>query len=164
MSIAVSANILPSRVLASMLACMFALANGAIGYTGFCAEINKTTILIIVCISSLLSLFLYLRYYRKQKMVRLDISDSGKIILRVPVFNSLNFESLNVKLLGRSTLWPQLMLLSLRSDDGQIWVLPILRDGVDVDTFRKLSIALNWVATHASSRTIFGADSSSGNF
>ena len=164
MSIAVSATVLPSRILACMLGFMFALANAAIGYAGFCFKINSINISAIVTVCVLLSVYLLLRYYRRQQAVRLDISDSGDIIFRSVLPNSLNIDPINVKLLERSTLWPQLMVLSLRSDDGKIIVLPILRDSVDAGIFRKLSVALNWIAMHTSRKTIFGADISSGNF
>lgn len=159
MSIAVSARILPSRILASMLALMLAIANAAIAYTGFSVKIDKITIFIFVFFSSLLSLFMLLRYYRRQQAVQLTISDSGAIIFRVMGSNSLN-----VKLSASSTLWPQLMLLFLCDDDGQSIVLPILRDSVDAATFRKLSVALRWVAMQASSTLKLDADISSGNF
>ncbi len=164
MSIAVSATIQPSRMLASMLASMFVLANFAIVYAGLCTQVDKITILVIVLLSGLLSLTIFLRYCRRQHSVQLDISDSGDMIVRVLRANPSYFDSLNVKLSERSTLWQQLMLVSLYSDNGQNITLPILRDSVDVDTYRKLSVALNWIAMHTSSRTIFGADSSSGNF
>ena len=164
MSIAVSATVLPSRILACMLAFMFAIANAAIAYGEYCAEVNKIYLLIIVVMSSSLSLFAILKYYRRQQAVRLDISDSGDIILRVLGVNSSHFDSLNVKLSERSTLWPQLMLLSLCAVDGQTVMVPILPDSVDKVTFRKLSVALNWLAMHASTRSIFAENMSSGNF
>lgn len=164
MSIAVSATILPSRILANLLVFMFAISNAAIGYAGYCAEIDKIYLLLIVLASNLLSLYVILRYYRRQQVVRIDISDSGDIIFRVLGINPSHFDSLNVKLLEESTLWPQVMLLSLCSEEGLRVVVPILRDCVDTDTYRKLSVALNWIAMHASSRTIIGSDISSGNF
>lgn len=164
MSIAVSATILPSRLLSGMLMFMLAIANAAIGYAGYCAEVDKMHLLITVLVSSLLSLTMFLRYYRRQHLVRLDISDSGDIIFRVMGADTSRLKSLNVKLSERSTLWPHLMLLSLFTDDGKNIVLPILRDSIDTDTYRKLSVALNWIARHGSSRMAFGSDSSSGNF
>lgn len=164
MSIAVSAIILPSRILACMLAFMFAIANAAIGYSGYCAEISKIYLLIIVLVSSSLSLHVILRYYRRQQAVQLDISDSGDIIFRVLGVKSSHFDSLNVKLSEKSTLWPQLMLLSLCTVDGQTFMVPILPDSVDTVTFRKLSVALNWLAMHASTRSIFAKNMPSGNF
>lgn len=164
MSIAVSAIILPSRILAGMLVFMFVIANAAIGYAGYSAELNKIYLLIIILVNSLLSVAIFLGYYRRQHSVRLDISDSGDILLRGLGSKPSHFETLNVRLSERSTFWPQMMLLSFRSEEGQSVVLPILQDSVDAATYRKLAVALNWIATHASSRTIFGANVSSGNF
>ncbi|MES2048228.1 MAG: protein YgfX, partial [Pseudomonadota bacterium] len=135
MSIAVSVTIPPSRILAGMLVFMFGLANIAIGYAGFCTDLNKITISAMLFLSSLLSLTMFLQYYRRQRSVRLDISESGNMIFRILETNSSYFDSLNVRLSERSTLWPHLMLLSLCSDDGQNIVLPILRDSVDAETY-----------------------------
>lgn len=164
MSIAVSARILPSRILASLLALMLAIANAAIAYTGFSVNIDKITIFILVFFSGLLSLFMLFRYYRRQQAVQLTISDSGAIIFGVMGSNPSHLDSLNVKLSESSTLWPQLMLLFFCDDDGQSLVLPILRDSVDAGTFRKLSVALRWVAMQASTKSKLDADLSSGNF
>jgi hypothetical protein len=164
MSIAVSATILPSRILTSMLAFMYVFANASIGYVGLSVEVGNMATLIIVLISSMLSLTMLLRYFRGQLLVRLDISDSGEMIFRILRRNPSSSESLHVKLLERSTLWPHLILLSLCSDDGKVFVVPILRDSVDGASFRKLSVALNWITTHSLGGVILNPDISSGNF
>ena len=164
MSIAVSATVLPSRILACMLVFMVALVNVSIGYAGFCFIANQVYISIGIILCIVLSTYKLLSYYRGQQLVRLDISESGDIIFRLTPCNTLNVDPIKMTLSERSTLWPQLMVLSLRSDDGKIVVLPVLRDSVDATTFRKLSVALNWIAMHASGGTNSNADMPPGNF
>jgi toxin CptA len=164
MSIAVSTTVLPSRILVCMLAFMFALGNAAIGYSIFCLKANKVSMSIVVISCIVLSVYVLLRYYRRQQAVRLDISDSGDIVFRYVTPESSSFDPINMKLSARSTIWPQLMMLSLRSEGGKIVVVSILRDSVDAAAYRKLSVALSWIAMHTSSKSIFGADPSSGNF
>ena len=164
MSIAVSATVLPSRILACMLVFMFALVNGSIAYLVFCFRANHIYIYLVIGLSIVLSVCFLIRYYRNQQVVRLDISDAGEIIFRSLAPNSLDFDPVSMKLSGRSTLWPQLMVLSFSSDDGKIVVVSVLRDSVDAVTFRKLLVALNWIMMHASGGTNFGTDMPSGNF
>jgi toxin CptA len=47
-----------------------------------------------------------------------------------------------VVLLPGTTIWPYLLLLRLRSDDGDITLLPVLRDSVAPGAFRALAVAL----------------------
>lgn len=47
-----------------------------------------------------------------------------------------------VTLLEGSTVWPQLLLLRLRDDDGVLWRLPVLRDSLPPEQFRALAVAL----------------------
>ena len=82
MSIAVSATVLPSRILAGMLVFMFALVNGAIDYLAFCFKPNQIYMSLGIILSIVLSVHLLTRYYRRQQVVRLDISDAGDIIFR----------------------------------------------------------------------------------
>lgn len=164
MSIAVSATVLPSRILAGMLVFIAALANGAICYSALSVDGSKIIIFVFIFINSLLSLYMLFRYFKRRQAIRLDISDAGEIILRILALNPSNVDSVNVKLTEKSTLWPHLLLLSLSSDDGQIYILAILHDSVEANTFRKLSIAFNWIAMHASSRAASDTDISSGNF
>ena len=164
MSIAISATVRPSRILALMLVFMFVLANTAIGYVGFHLELNQIYIVIVIFLCVLLSLHILRKYFRKHRPIHLDISDCGDIIFRSAGSNSPNVEAMKVKLLESSTLWPQVMMLSLCSEEGKIFVLPILRDSVDAITFTRLSVALNWISMHAQSAAIQSEEIPSGNF
>jgi hypothetical protein len=164
MSIAITATVVPSRFLAGMLVFMFSLANLGIGYAGFSLGIKPFYIFLIVMVCVSLSAYKLLRFYRRQHAIRLDISNSGDIIFRSLASNSFGSESIAMRLSEGSTLWPQLMVLSLRSHDGNVVVVPILRDCVDPGTFRKLSVALNWIAMKSSSNTGLDSDITSGNF
>lgn len=164
MSIAVSATVQPSRILAYMLAFMFVLVNVAIGYLAFCFKANQLYFSLVIILSIVLSVHLLFSYFRRQQVVRLDISDVGDIIFQTVTPNSLNLNCVNLIILESCTLWPQLMVISLRSEDGRIVVLPVLRDSVDAITFRKLAVALNWMAMQVSDGPNFGVDMPSGNF
>ena len=50
-----------------------------------------------------------------------------------------------VQLLKDSTLWSSMLLLRLRSTNGHVFVIPVLRDSTSADSFRHLSIACRWI-------------------
>ena len=54
--------------------------------------------------------------------------------------------SFAVNLAENATLWPNLLLLNLREDDGTLHILPILWDSVQPATFKALSVAFRWIA------------------
>jgi toxin CptA len=47
-----------------------------------------------------------------------------------------------VALLPGSTLWPQLLLLRLGTEEGAVLLLPVLRDSVSPGVFRALAVAV----------------------
>jgi toxin CptA len=84
---------------------------------------------------------------RATKTLRIDVSGPGQ--LRLTVQQDLRTSeaedgpaATRVALLPGSTVWPQLMLLLLRSEDGVLTVLPVLRDSVAPQQFRALSVAV----------------------
>ncbi|WUR11448.1 protein YgfX [[Empedobacter] haloabium] len=54
-----------------------------------------------------------------------------------------------VRLLPGSTLWPGLMLLRLRGDDGAVQWLAVLPDSVGAEAWRRLALAVRAVAAQA---------------
>ena len=164
MSIAVSATVKPSRILAYLLVFMLVVVNGNIAYIVYSFELDTTRFLLLVSAIGLASLLVLSRFFKKQHVKQLDISDSGDIILRVFTHEAADGESKVVTLTVKSTFWPQLLLLHLRSDDGHVHVVLILRDCVDADTFRKLSLALHWIAMHVSTKVTLNTNAPSGNF
>lgn len=89
-------------------------------------------------------------------LARLDISGVGA--LRLAVYPLLTGPvrapppawagvARDVRLLPGSTLWPWLMLLRLRGDDGVVRWLTVLPDSVGPDAWRRLALALRSCAT-----------------
>jgi toxin CptA len=52
-----------------------------------------------------------------------------------------------------STLWPGLLLLHLRAEDGVMVVLPVLPDSVSAGLFRPLSVACRTIAARSGDLT-----------
>ncbi|CAN5439676.1 hypothetical protein BH11PSE11_BH11PSE11_23230 [soil metagenome] len=162
MSIAVSAVIRPSRTLLIMVGgmclCIFfsaaLIATGRIGNLAAQDGIMLASVLAVITLSGLT------KFLRLRKMVRLDISGAGQIRLSdsrlqgnsgTAENDSLWNPAQEVYLAGNSTLWPHILLLSLRSQDGKTSVLPIMRDSVASGEFRMLSVACRWIAAHNTS-------------
>ncbi len=56
---------------------------------------------------------------------------------------------MTVHLLPDSTLWPHLLVLRLRSEDGGIRTVPILPDSTSRESFRALAAACRWLAARS---------------
>ncbi|MFD2272258.1 flagellar hook-length control protein [Undibacterium arcticum] len=92
----------------------------------------------------------------RKKTLRIDISGIGQIRLTddkalADISASASIDAAHgelVSLMPGSTLWPMLLLLSLKHEDGRTWVVPVLRDNVASDAFRRLSVACCWIAAH----------------
>jgi len=94
-------------------------------------------------------------FFFTQKIYLISISSAGQIRLlevgaptqNMPeVFDTGNTAWIVVNLLEDSTLWPQLLMLRLRSETGRVIVLPILSDSVGLHSFKSLSVACRWIA------------------
>ena len=158
MSIAVSAVVLPSRFLLVAVGGMcigITLFAGLIG-VGRIGELSKPLSLLISGSCILAAVSSFYRTGRKRKTFRIDISDIGQIRLEEYTgsgkfsWRAEGAKSNMVNLMPDSTIWTHLLLLRLRGEDDQIKVLPILRDCVDDDDFRRLSIACRWIAVQTS--------------
>jgi len=157
MSIAISANIVPSRSLLLMVCGMCALASTAGIYAALSSDLHWLLQLVLILIACLCPLYAFLRFLQTRLPARLDISAAGEIILRKPAVASSVFSfrpraqvgeqcSFAVSLAENATLWPNFLLLNLRSDDGVLHILPILWDSVQPATFKALSVALRWIS------------------
>ncbi|CAN5757589.1 hypothetical protein BH11PSE12_BH11PSE12_30380 [soil metagenome] len=160
MSIAVSVIILPSRTLARLVLLMSVLATACtiyvlarIGWSAFIALIALVFLL-------LLSAGVWIFVSRHRQIGQIDIADSGGIIFRTLNRHHVVLASTAVTLSEKSSLWPYLLLLHLQPSQGKVIVVPILRDSVGRESFRMLSVALQWISVHASNP----ADVSPGNF
>jgi toxin CptA len=143
MSIAVSAIIAPSRLLRAAVA-VFAAAQFAAGLVlarGAIASPWPQAGLAAACL--LAGAALALQAARPQKARRIDISGLGEI--RVTVQQQGGASTAPLLLLPASTLWPQLLLLLLRGEDG-VTVLAVTPDSVAPAAFRALAVALRFIA------------------
>jgi len=96
-----------------------------------------------------------------RKIIHIDISGTGQCRLAQagsagPCANTnwphLESHGAAVALLKDSTIWPHLLLLRLQTDNGKIFIVPILPDSVSRDSFRALSAACRWIASRSDSR------------
>lgn len=53
-----------------------------------------------------------------------------------------------VDLMSTSTIWPWLLLLRLKSNNGEVTTVVILPDSLPPDSFRKLAVGCRWMAAH----------------
>lgn len=157
MSIAVSVVVKPSRFLLAAVGAM------CIGITLFAfligaGRIGETSMPIRLLVAASCTITAFSGFYwtaRARKTFRIDISDIGQIRLEEYIgsgkFSLLvdGAKSNVVSLMPDSTIWPHLLLLRLRNENDQINVLPILRDCIEDDAFRALSIACRWIAAQA---------------
>lgn len=157
MSIAVSALIRPSRVFTVMMVVVVLfgviVAGIVLSYPYFLLSFALRVC--IACIVILCTLVVCCRlFYLQGVSYLIDISDKGQI--RVRVADAFVTDDANVNqflqntpvfvLQKHSTLWSQLLLLRLRSGEGKSLVLLIFKDSVSAESFRKLSVALRWIA------------------
>ena len=148
MSIAVSAVIKPSRLLRLALAAYAASCAGAavVLLSGHSGRYHFAQALGAVCLLG--ALVAARAALAGTTTRRIDISGLGEI--RLTVQHSIGtrpFAPELVQLVPGSTVWPHLLLLSLRqADHGRMTILAILPDSVGPDQFRKIAVSINAIA------------------
>lgn len=76
-------------------------------------------------------------------MRRIDISGVGEMRLTVQQnVGKTVVKNARVWLLSGSTVWPRLLMLVLRDDEGSIAVVAVLADSVSAEQFRALAVAI----------------------
>ena len=150
MSIAVTAVIRPSlriSIATHILCIVILLAGIAVGY-GAMGSFSPSGRILIAAISIPASFLAIILFRRREFPVRLEILDSGEIWLARMETNSdkMDFGRQRVELTGDTTLWPNLMILRLRAEDGRVLVVRVLPDTVSAQEYRALSVALRWIA------------------
>jgi len=156
MSIAVSADIKPSRLLLTLMAAV-AIIVAFIGVVlAFTLVGHLSTVFRVMlaasCILAAGSAFWVT--LRNRTAVWLHISGTGQIRLVEHHVAARAKHSAQVmrgglaQLLAGSTVWPSLLLLRLRLENGRVRTIAILPDSVSKDTFRALQVACRWVASH----------------
>ena len=157
MSIAVSVIVRPSRLLRWAVACMSALllvtAVLLLIPPGTGERLVFRHLSALVCVAAAIALFF--RRSRLSNVSGIDISGTGVIRLhhtgrvaadaRVPCSDGHSGGEV-VQLLKDSTLWSSMLLLRLRSANGQVHTVIVLPDSMDAEAFRLLSMACRWIA------------------
>lgn len=164
MSIAVSAIVRPSRLLLAMTSFVAGLvaAISILVCVGYVGDASLGLRLSVGPATFFLALFGFYHGIRSRKTIQLDISGTG--LIRVAEIDpggacmDTNWPHVGssgeaVRLMKNSTLWPNLLLLRLHSNQGTITV-PILPDSLPKDSFRALSVACRWIAAQKNSPDI----------
>lgn len=156
MSIAVSADIKPSRLLL-ILAAAVAIAVAVIGIIFAFALIGQLSFAVRWSVSASCIAAATLAIWgilRSRKAVWLHISGTGQIrlvehqaVVQTKA-GSLVMTGGLAQLLAGSTIWPNLLLLRLRLENGRVRTIPVLPDSVSKETYRALQVACRWVASH----------------
>jgi toxin CptA len=148
MSIAVSVVIFPSHVL-RLIRLGFGTANlGAAAALGFAAS-WPSSLAVAGAACCLLAGVLVLRSGAlDSKVSRIDISGLGQLRQTVQQgIGSNNAPAVLVQLLPASTIWPGLLLLRLRGEDGAVRSLVLAADSIESGQFRQLSVAIRDIAS-----------------
>ncbi len=144
MSIAVSAVILPSRLLrASLAACAAVHLGASLALAAAPGPPAAAGLPALAC--ALCALLLARRAGQRPNVRRIDISGLGEIRLTVQQEASATGP---LALCPGSTLWPRLLLLRLRPREGggRALALALLPDSVAPGAFRALAVAVRHVA------------------
>lgn len=163
MSIAVSAVVQPSRILLMMVGAMSAVCAAAgmlvgLGRLGELAEAPRFAL----CISGFfLAFFGFYHGKRHRKPIHIDITGTGQMRISAVSANEpctktngphVSADGTTVRLLKSSVIWPQLLLMRLQTEGGEIIDLPILRDSVSPQSFRALSAACRWISQNGNAQ------------
>lgn len=157
MSIAVTVVVRPSPVLYTLLCGMClctALVGVSIGFS-WVGDLSKLPRMLIASVCILVSIICFFTEYNCNTYL-IAISGDGQIRIsrQGPVIdanllstsNDAFGETLFVSLQEDSIIWPFLLLLHLKADNGKTFIVPICPDGVSVSGFRCLSVACRWIA------------------
>jgi toxin CptA len=147
MSIAVSAVIVPSRLLRRVMLC-YGLANLGAGAALGVALARPFALPWLGAAACLLAGAAVLRRLAPLQNVRqIDISGLGQLRLTVQQgIGTDDAPAALMQLLPGSTVWPGLMMLRLRGADGVARALALLPDSVEAGQFRRLSVAIRDIA------------------
>jgi toxin CptA len=146
MSIAVSADIKPSRLLRGALAVYAtASAGAAVALASSSASVYLPSLVAAACLLAALAAGRAAAVSGTTR--RIDISGLGEIRLTVQQSMGEAAPREPVQLLPGSTVWPILLMLLLRDPgNGALTVLTILPDSVSHEQFRKLAVCIRAIA------------------
>lgn len=159
MSIAVTVMVRPSRFLSELLRSMclcVALVGIAIGFS-WVGDLSLPFRLPIAA-ACILASATYFYAKHNCNTYQIAISGDGQIRLSEygavfdatlhPACNDASGDAYLVSLQENSIIWPLLLLLRLKADNGKTFIVPIFPDGLSVSGFRCLSVACRWIAMH----------------
>ena len=160
MSIAVSATVYPSATLRCLLLCVCGAFTASVIYLAVAPEAALPVWLrLSLLMFAGFAVFVGLYHDRQiRKILHIEISGNGAIHVtgtglklacvdaKCPQLVELRQEA---KLLPESTVWPCLLLLRLALCEGQRVTIPVLRDSLNGEEFRALSLACNWITRRA---------------
>jgi toxin CptA len=158
MSIAVSAVIVPSRVLRWAMLC-YGLAGLGAGMAAAVGAVGSAGLPWVVALACALGGAAVLCSPAPGRNVRrIDISGVGQLRLTVQQGmgggdGRAHEAAIVVTLMGGSTVWPSLLALRLRGDDGAVIALLLLPDSVEAGQFRRLTVALRDLAARTEQET-----------
>ena len=150
MSIAVSAVIVPSRMLRWAMVCygLASLGAGSALAAGLALPAGMPWVVAGACLAA--GVAVLCSPVPGRNVRRIDISGLGQLRLTVQQgMGAAGAPARVVQLLPGSTVWPGLMLLRLRGDDGVAGALLLLPDNVEPGQFRRLSVAIRDLASRA---------------
>ncbi|MFZ6748425.1 protein YgfX [Undibacterium sp. Ren11W] len=163
-AMAIAMTLHPSPTLLCLVLMMYGLANAVFGFAIYHLNLawwSSSLLLVLTLGLSSLALFKFLVGRRR---AYLEISETGDIILRWQNAKHEVISSLLVSLDVQSSCSEYFLILHLRLPDMTSVVIPVLRDSVSADDFRKLAIALRWMTRHAYREQDRLLEDASGNF
>ena len=158
MSIAVSAVIKPSRLLRGALAA-YAAANLAVAaFLAFLAPGSFRAPFAIAACCLLAAAGAAHGFASVGKMRRIDIFGVGEMRLTVQQkLSETGMQGAAVTLLPGSAVWPGLLMLLMRGEDGKTRVVAVLADSVSAGEFRALAVAIRAIGGQlAPDQVLFG--------
>ena len=130
-------------------------AIGIVIIAGGVGDLNLMHRALVGVLPVFMAFFGFYHGVRHRKTLHIDIAGTGQIRIAKAALTGpcgeansphLRTDWKLVEMLDNSTLWPNLLVLRLRAEDGSIMVVPILLDSVSKDAFRALSVACRWIA------------------
>lgn len=156
MSIAVSAVVKPSRLLRGALA-IYAAANLAVGIFVLSAAPGAFRAPLLVAASCLVAAAgatAALGPAGKRRLI--DISGVGEMRVTVQQKQAeTGMQNMPCKLLPGSAVWPRLLMLRVRGDNGKAAVVAVFADSVSAEEFRALAVAIRAIGGQEAPDQVF---------
>lgn len=155
MSIAVTAVVKPSRLLRGALA-TYGAASLAVALVVLAAPgaFRAPWLVAACCLLAAMAAVAGLAAVGNKR--RIDISGVGE--MRVTVQQKLRekgMKNMPCKLLPGSAVWPGLLMLRVRGDDGTVAVVAVFADSVSAEEFRAIAVAIRAIGGQEAPDQVF---------